>query len=230
MPGLTVPHLIDLGEDRDLVGARLGDSTSWDALRTETSGAYALPTTREDWEASADERPEIGERMRALAQWLSSEGVESVGSYGVGAALPELWLARAAPALRLTVTEYAPATVDRLQTLFTEAEVVQHDLLADPPLPAQIHLFHRVDTELNHRQWRVVFRRYAGERIVFVAAEVYEWRRLPQELRQLWARRGWTRSGYQRTRGALKALWRPTHRANALQLGDLEAWVLEPRG
>ena len=230
MPGLTVPHFIDLGADRDLVGRRLGDATSWDALRTATGGAYALPDSREAWEATADLRPEIGERMRALARWLEAEGAASLASYGVGAALPELWLMRAAPALRLTATEHAPATVERLQELFSEALVVRHDLLADPPLPADVHLFHRIDSELTHRQWRRVFRRFAGERVVFVATEVYQWRRLPHELRQLWARRSWTRSGYQRTRGALGALWRPTHRAATLTLGDLQAWVLEPRG
>lgn len=229
MRGLTVPHLVDLGGARALVGRHLDGPTGWDALRTATEGPYALPASPEAWRSAADARPEIGERMSALAAWLDGEGVSSLASYGVGAALPELWLARAAPGLALTLTEHAPETVERLAALFAEATVVRHDLRADPPIPADVHLLHRVDGELTKRQWRTVLRRFADARIVFVATEVYSWRRLPADARQLWARRNWTRSGWQRTEGALRNLWRPTHREAPLRLGDLQAWVLEPR-
>jgi hypothetical protein len=224
-----MPHLIDLGPDRQRVGRRVDSPAAWDALRTSAGGPYALPADRREWEATADARPEIGMRMRALAGWLADQQAGSLTSYGVGTALPELWLHRAAPALELAVTEHAPETVERLRALFTEARVVGHDLLSDPPLDADVHLFHRVDSELTRRQWRTVLARFARCRIVFVATEVYEWRRVPDDLRQLWARRGWTRSGWQRTRAALRDLWQPTHVEAALPLGDLEAWVLDPR-
>jgi hypothetical protein len=228
MPGLTVPHLIDLGADRRLVGRQL-DAAGWEALRSAPDGPYALPETRAAWTAAARQRVEIDRRMALLARWLEAQGAASVASYGVGAGLPELLLHLHAPHVRLTLTEHSPATVERLRALFPEGEVVHHDLLRDPPLAADVHLLHRVDSELTRREWHRVLRRFADARIVFVATEVYAWRRLPADLRQLWARRGWTRSGWQRTRGALRALWRPTHREAPLDLGDLEAWVLEPR-
>src|SRR5436305_1126129 len=127
-----MPHLIDLGPDRERVGRRVDGPAAWDALRTAAGGPYALPAGRREWEAAADERPEIGTRMRALADWLADQQAGSLASYGAGTALPELWLHRAAPALELTVTEHAPGTVERLRELFSEARVVRHDLLSDP--------------------------------------------------------------------------------------------------
>jgi hypothetical protein len=42
-------------------------------------------------------------------------------------------------------------------------------------------------------------------------------------------RRGATKAGWVRTRPALEALWRGTHTGHPVVLGDLPAWVLEPR-
>src|SRR2546430_564364 len=71
-----------------------------------------------------------------------------------GAAFVELNLARVKPDLDLVCTEFAPRTLARLRHLFPEAEVRRHDLLVDPPVAADLHLFHRVDAELSKRQWR----------------------------------------------------------------------------
>lgn len=230
MPGLTVPHLIDLGDDRDLVGARLGDGRSWDALRTRTAGPFALADDRAAWEAQADERPEIGDRMRLLADVLEKRGVRTLASYGVGGALPECWLRRLMPGLRLVLTDHGDETVARLAALLgPDATVLHHDLLREPPVPADLHLFHRIDTEFRDRQWRHILRHFAGETIVLVATDVYGARRMREELRAMPHRRGWTRAGWIRTRGAFERLWRRTHRGHPLELGDLDAWLLEPR-
>jgi hypothetical protein len=227
---VTMVHRFDFGPERGLVGDDLVRPEAWDALRTRTDGPFALPATPEGLERAADERPEIGERMRVVAEWLDGQGAGSVASYGAGVALPEVWLRRLRPGLELTLTDYAPATVERLRELLSGIEVVRHDLLAEGPLEADVHLFHRIDTEFTNRQWRGILRRFARERVLVVATEVIDLRRVAAELRAWPRKRHATRAGWMRTRDAFEALWRPTHVAQHLDLGDLEGWALSPRG
>jgi len=227
---LTVRHYFDFGDARALVGDDLVRPDAWDALRTDTSGPFAAPQTREEAEGVVAEHPGIRSRAEALNEWLTREGVGSLASYGVGGATLETSLRSLAPQRRLILGEYAPRTVERLRVLFPEPEVTiaLHDLLADPPLGADVHLLHRVDTELRTSQWRQVFRGFADARIVFVAAGVVDLSGALAELRK-GLRRGATKAGWVRTRAAMEALWRDTHDAHALALPDLPAWVLEPR-
>jgi hypothetical protein len=227
---LTVRHYFDFGDARALVGDDLVRPDAWDALRTDTSGPFAAPQTREQAEDVVAQHPEIGSRADALNEWLTREGVSSLASYGVGGATLETRLHALAPQRRLVLGEYAPRTVERLRVLFPEPEVMieLHDLLDDPPLAADVHLLHRVDTELRTRQWRQVFRGFGHARIVFVAAGMVDVPGAFAELRK-GLRRGATKAGWVRTRPALEALWRGTHDARALALPDLPAWVLEPR-
>ena len=227
---LTVRHYFDFGDARALVGDDLVRPDAWDALRTDTSGPFAAPQTRQQAEAILADHPEISARAEALDGWLARDGVGSLASYGVGGATLETSLRALAPQRRLLLGEYAPRTVERLRVLFPEPEVTieLHDLLADSPLGAEVHLLHRVDTELRTRQWRQVFLRFADARIVFVAAGVVD---LPGALAELrkGLRRGATKAGWVRTSSALEALWSDTHDAHPLALPDLPAWVLEPR-
>ena len=223
-------HHYDFGADRPVVGDDLVRAEAWDALRTRTSGAFAVAASREDLERCADERPEIGDRARAIEGWLAGQAVNALASYGVGGGVLEAWLLRLRPEGRLMLTDYAPETVERLRLLFPEAEVVRRDLLLDAPLDADAHLFHRVDTELTDEEWHEVFRRFAGERILLVATEVATLRRLTRELLLRARNRHLSRAGWLRTRGSFEALWAGTHDAEPLQLHDLEAWALTPRG
>jgi hypothetical protein len=127
------------------------------------------------------------------------------------------------------LADYAPATVDRLRTLFPRVEVHGHDLRRDPPLPADAHLFHRVDTELSDAQWRETLERFARETVLVVATEIASARRLAHELLQRLRNRRLTRAGWLRTRDAFDALWRDTHDARPLRLHDLNGWALTPR-
>ena len=227
---LTVPHWFDFGAERELVGDDLVRPEAWDALRTRTSGPFSLPDSRAEWERVADERDEIRDRCRALDAWLTERAVNRLASYGVGGATVELWLHRLNPGRELVLTDYGPATVERLADLFTEASVRQHDLLADGPIDADLHLFHRIDTEFTNRQWQDVLRRFAGVPILVVATEVADLKRIAVEFRGWWfKRRTSTRAGLLRTAGAFEALWLPTHRATRLRFNDLDAWHLEPR-
>ena len=225
---LTVRHHFDFGTDRAVVGEDLVRPEAWDALRTETSGAFALAATREQWERTADEHPELDARARRIAAVLDRRGVTQLASYGVGGATLECWLNRVSPERRLTVTDYAPATIERLRAIFAEAECAVHDLAADPPLDADLHLFHRIDTEFDNQRWGEVFDRFASVPIVFVAAGQVDLRGAFAEFRK-GRRPGASRAGWVRTRRAIEALWQHTHRSVPVGVGDLPAWELVPR-
>jgi hypothetical protein len=226
---LTIRHHYDFGADRGLVGDDVVTPQSWDALRTQTSGPFAAASSRDELARTAEERPEIGERARAIDRWLEANGIGTLASYGVGGGVLEWWLERLRPERRLLLAEYAPETFERLRQLFPDAEVHRHDLLADPPLPADAHLFHRVDTELTNIEWREALRRFAGERVLVVATEIATPRRLLGELLLRLGSRNLSRAGWLRTRGAFEALWRETHNALPLGLYDLHGWALTPR-
>ena len=225
---LTVRHHFDFGADRALVGDDLIRPEAWDALRTQTSGPFALAETREQWERTADEHPEIEERARRIGELVEGRGVERLASYGTGGATSECWLKRLAPERDLVVTDYAQATVDRLAGIFTEAECVRHDLLEDPPVEADLHLLHRVDTEFTNDRVGACLRAVRGLPVLFIAAGQVDLRGALAEWRK-GRRPGASRAGWVRTRPALEALWRRTHDGRAVDLGDLPAWELEPK-
>jgi hypothetical protein len=225
---LTVRHRYDFGVDRELVGDDLVRPEAWDRLRTQTHGPFAMATTRDGLEAQADEREEIGERMRVVSAWLDANGVQSLASYGAGGGIAELWLLRHAPARRLVATDYGEVTIERLRTVLPELEVVRHDLLADGPLDADVHLFHRIDTEFSNRQFRAVLNRFASARLLIVATQITSVQGAIDEMRKA-MRPNTSRAGWARTRGAFEALWTRTHTATPLRFNDLEGWGLEPR-
>ena len=226
---LTARHYFDFGADRHLVGDDLGRAEAWDRLRTATAGAFGLPDTRESWEAGARGNAELVERARRLDEILPPGA--AVASYGAGTAQVELLLSSLRPGVRLLVGDYTPAAVDALRGLFPEAEVLRHDLLADPPLAADWHLFHRIDTEFDDATWRGVFGRFRRERVLVVGAGVVDTRAaLRARLRSLRPPRNATRAGWLRTEAALEALWADTHAAEAVAVADLPGWQLTPRG
>jgi hypothetical protein len=128
----------------------------------------------------------------------------------------------------VNLTEYAPRTVERLRTLFPDRRVERHDLLVDGPLEGvDVHLFHRIDTELSDAEWRGVYRRFAGVPVIVVAAGVVTTRSLARQLLLRVRRRGVV-SGWIRTRRSLRGLWSETHDARAARFADLPGWVLRP--
>lgn len=224
---ITVRHHFDFGAERTLVGDDLIRPEAWDALRTQTSGPFALPSECRAWEAAAD-NPAVRARAQALSRLLDQERVQRLASYGVGAAVLELWLHRLAPDRQLVVTEYAPETVARLRRHFDGVEVRAHDLLADPPLEADLHLFHRVDTEFDNRQWRAIVGRFADARMLVIAAEILGPGALINEIRTRLTHRSASRAGWLRNRAAFRTLWRTTHSATPVRITDLEGWLLTP--
>jgi hypothetical protein len=226
---VTLRHVYDFGTDRALVGNSLANAASWDNLRTRTEGPFGLAGTRLTWEHASHEQAALAARAAAINAWGATADVASIASYGVGAASLELLMWEGAPSRRLICADYGPATVQRLAGLFPEAEVRQHDFLADPPLDAEVHLFHRVDTELSNQEWRGVFQRFETERVFVVAAEVMDLRLACTEIRRRLVERRATRAGWLRNRSALERLWRHTHTAVPLAVADLQGWDLSPR-
>jgi hypothetical protein len=226
---LTVRHVYDFGADRELVGDDLVRPESWDALRVQTDGPFSMARDRAELERVRDEHPEVGERMRVVDRLLRDRGAGSVASYGVGGGVPEAWLQHIAPETRLTLAEYAPETVARLRELFPGVDVQQHDLLRDPPVAADAHLFHRIDTELDDDEWHQVFRRFASEAVIVVATEIADVKRIALEVRSRLQNRNASRAGWMRNRAAFEALFKPTHDATRVSFNDLDGWLLEPR-
>lgn len=128
--------------------------------------------------------------------------------------------------LEVVAADYGAGTVQRLRGALPGAEVVQHDLLADAPLPADVHLFHRIDTEFTDRQWRQLFTRFQNQVVLLVASEVLSGRDLPHKLRLAWRNRAGSRAGWLRNRASYESLWARTHWARPVRLGDLGGWLL----
>jgi hypothetical protein len=224
---LTIPHYYDFGDRAP--GRDLRKAEAWDDLRLSGSGDFALPRTRSGWEALAELHPEIEARARALDPVLDDLGVGELASYGVGGGLLELWLARIQPGREIVATDYAPRTVALLSELFREGEVRVHDLLEDRPLEADVHLFHRIDTEFDRRSWETIFDRFRERSVILVAGGLIGTKGVLRALGAMPSARRRTRAGYLRTEGALTALWRQTHLGTRMRLHDLDGWLLKPR-
>jgi hypothetical protein len=210
------------------VGDDLVRPASWDGLRVATRGPFALPTTREEFVDAAQARPELEARARAIGAWLDSEDVRVLASYGVGAAALEWHLHNLRPSRELIVTDYGEKTVERLAEIFPEARATVRDIL-DGPLASDMHLFHRVDTELDDQAWRRVFGRFATARILVVATEILGPKQLVGEILNHALHPHAARAGFVRTRSAFESLWRDTHDAQALRVHDLHGWALSPK-
>jgi len=228
---VTIRHYYDFGMDRAIVGDDLVRPDAWDRLRTQTSGVFAIPPTREEFVRTAEGRADIAGRARAIDSWLERQGARVVASYGVGGAALEWWLHKVRPRRKLIVTDYGEATVQRLAETFPEVDARLHDLSRDHPLAADVHLFHRIDTEFGNREWQEIFTRFARVPILVVASEVLDLRRLLLELRlrRRMKLRHATKAGLIRSRAAFEALWRPTHASQPARMHDLDGWELLPR-
>jgi hypothetical protein len=226
---LTVRHVYDFAGDRDLVGDNLVRPEAWDALRTRTNGPFGLAGERRVWLAAAEDNAAIVARAEAIDQWLNNVGAMSVASYGVGTGALELLLHRRAPERRMIASDFGPATVARLAELFREADVREHDLLREPPVEADVHLLHRIDTELTDDQFSSVLRSFANERVLVVATAVISPADAALQLLQRMRHRNLTHAGWARNRDAFEALWRPTHDVTPHTVHDLSAWDLRPR-
>ena len=141
-------------------------------------------------------RPALGSTARAASARTAS--VPACSSFA---------LSRAAPELELVCTDYAPRTVDRLQTLFPEATVVQHDLCGRRARStADFHLLHRVDTEFpTPKLARIVCGFH--QPVLLVPSLLLTWPLVIREVLLRLRRPRATRAGWLRSEAAFRALW-----------------------
>jgi hypothetical protein len=223
---VTLRHRFDFGDTKRVVGADLVQPSAWDAVR-ETAGPFGLPAERSEWEQTAAQ-PELARRAADIVAVVRSCSARSLCSHGVGTGLLELNIHRAAPSLDLACTDYAPRTTERLRRLFPEARVIAHDLGSGEPPPADLHLMHRIDTELDTSTWMRVFPRFSTP-ILLVPVLLLGLERMVKELGLRLLRPGATRAGWVRTEDALRALWAPTHDDEAVTIGGQRSFLLRRR-
>lgn len=212
---LTMQHYYRTPNGRALCGA--GD---WDALRT-TDSPFRLPADAEDWESMVESWPACGRRASAIARVARTIGAERVVSYGVGSAILEYTLG--AQVTELVCTDFAPATVARLRELGVDARV--HDLARDDPLPADLHVLHRVDTEFDDPTLATVLGKFR-EPALLVVAELLSLTGVVREIVTR-ARRG-SPVGWTRNRSALEACLPPTSHVSELRVGELPGFLIGP--
>lgn len=212
---LTIRHRY-----RTPTGTGLDDAASWDAIR-QTATAFGVPPTRRDWERVADERYELRQRAEAISAVAAHLNASTVASYGVGTALMERHLVGLVGHLRCA--DFTPTTIAQVAAIAPEIEFCVHDLDRDPPLAADLHLFHRVDTELDDAGWTRLLERYRGP-ILMVMAELLTARTLAREA--LTRLRGGHRVGWVRNEAAIRALVPARYRIERLPIGDLTGFLL----
>lgn len=212
---LTIPHYfrlpIDLGLD---------DAEGWDALRM-TPSPFAVPATRAEWEHAADARPELAARAEVIASVAEGLGADVVASYGVGAALMERHLVGRVD--RLVCSDYTPETMRRVRDYLPAAEVKVHDLMADPPLDADLHVFHRVDTEFTDAQWHELLSRFPAP-VLFAISELAGPKAVVREA--ITRLRGGKEVGWLRNEAAFRALVPERFSVQRLRIGDLPGFLL----
>jgi hypothetical protein len=226
---LTAPFYFEFGPDRPLVGSRV-DKAAWEALRMHGTPEFALDPDRSAWETAAHASRAHQRLAGAIGAFLRRLSARTCCSYGVGRGMLEYWLAREWPEGRLTATELDGPVAERLEGFLAPVRVVPHDLGRDPPLPCDLHLLVRVDTEFSQPEWRALFRRFAGRRLLVVPAQPITLRSLAVQLRALARGRGVARAGWCRNRAAMRDGWGATHKTTVIRLGDHRSWSLEPLG
>lgn len=214
---LTIRHRYRLPGAADL-----GDANGWDALRVSSSD-FEVPPTSDAWRQRADERPEFAARATAISAVADRLGADVVASYGVGAAFMERHLVSKVG--RLVCGDFAPESTRRVAIHMPDAEVRVHDLLVDPPLVADLHVFHRVDTEFTDRQWGTILAQF-DRPVLMVMSELLTPRAVVRET--ITRLRGGKSVGWLRTAAAFRAMVPSRFRIEQVQIADLIGFLLVP--
>lgn len=218
---MTIPQYVDLG------GQSYGSAEDWTRLRT-ADGPFALEA-RAVWLAGSKQL-EIRNRAEAIAGVARELGATRIASSGVGTGMLEQALAEAAlPRLHRDLLRFHPRRPQGPRGVLRRVRSPRARSDTDDPVEADLHPFHRVETEFDNAGWREVFRRLRVERILFTGEFVLTWARA-RYLIALAAKCAGDRGGHLRTPAALRRLWWNTHGAEAVGVGDLPGFLHTPRG
>ncbi len=222
---LTLRHYYDFGAESARIGTSLLSPDAWERLRLGVDDAearrhFGLTTNRSEWledckkstmaRRAADDLTRLAQRFSCLV------------SIGVGRGYFEYHLKNRMPDVRIICTEYSAGVVDRLRTVFSEADaVVQFDLLDfnwEFPTTDTLCILNRVDTELSDDQWTTAFEglhRSNVSNIVMVASGFVTpksfLREVSLRVSALALRCRLTFSGYHRSRERFRELWVPSY-------------------
>ena len=225
---LTVRHHFDFGADRAVVGDDLVRPDAWDALRTRTSGAFALADTREEWERTADEHPELEARARRLDAVFARRGAGMSPPTAIGGATLECWLNRLAPSASSSSPTTPPppsSGCGRSSPRPSASCTTCRPIRRSTPICTS-------STGSTRSSTTAAGRRSSSGSGTCRSCSSRPGRSISAAPLRRCARAagaGASRAGWVRTRGAIEALWRETHSAVPVDVGDLPAWELAPR-
>lgn len=240
---LTIKHFYDFQDFANNLNNIRGslNSTSWDVLRLNNPASdniFAIPETSPLWQERILASSVLERRAKAISDLMQGR-FSRLNSYGVGAAGLEFLIKRQTPHIFLQCSDYAPKTIERLRKVFREADrIIQFDILKDRWIndgSACLYLFHRIDTELDDREWRMIFGRASSagiQYILFVPSEFLTFRRFIRQKIKLFSysvlREKITFTGYLRTREQFKTFFYKNYEIEqAYPIGDLQGLLLK---
>jgi len=217
---VTIKHYYDFQPNKVNIGPALDTAQGWDSLRVDQPDAddfFAIPADREQWRQKARRNPLWVREARDILAFADGK-FRRICSCGVGAGYLEFLIKDADPSMEMVCSDYTPRAIERLGTVFPEAERLYcFDMLnGDWPRDEQnsLHLLYRVDTIFDDVQWRHVAGRMhaAGvEHVLFVPCEFLGWQRFAAQsikyFRSRLLNRPVTFAGYLRTASALERLF-----------------------
>jgi len=236
---LTVKHYYSFGKRAENVGKNLLTKKSWDAIRIDDDNTpFSIPKNREDWIKKCLGNKEMLERARAIGIFAKEKRFKKIISFGSGACFMEYNLKNQYPDIVLECSDFSPNSVERLKSIFTEAEKIDvFDMLKDDFKNEEgvLYLFHRLDTDFSNSQWKNIFERAnkAGiGNVLFVPCAIDTLKSLTKTILGKWHQIIFKKSklsfaGYLRSKGALKNLFNNYYRtAEELRIGDLTGFYL----
>ena len=237
---ITLKHYYDFGRrlNKDLDFSRKQEF--WDALRIrdDEENIFSIPNDSFLWEQKCLNNKILDIQSDAIIQMLGSK-YRRINSYGVGCAGLEYLIKRKNPQLFLWCSDFAPQAIERLKRNFKEADaIVPFNMLEGQwvhPDSGCAHLFYRVDTEFDDRQWEAIFRKMsqAGlDDILFIPSEILTIKGLFREQVKYFlvkfARHPLTFVGYRRTEEQLKALFYEYYQVEYVRpVGSLKGFFLK---
>lgn len=238
----TVKHFYDF---QNAVDAQEDlNPACWDALRLNNSAddnMFGIPTSSAIWRERILANLILQERVKAILNLMQGR-FSRLNSYGIGSGGIEFLIKREAPHIFVEGSDCAPKTVERLRGLFKEADrIIQFNILNDEWVndgPCCLYLFHRIDTEFDDQQWRIIFEkiwRTGIEYILFIPSEFLTFGRLVRQkiklLLYMVLGRRLTFAGYLRTKEQFFSFFFGKYKVEQVcKIGDLEGLFLKKIG
>lgn len=157
----------------ELKDKELCSAESWDLIRAKHPH-FIIPATRDAWLGSLSDLKDgqdasLQARAREIADLARRRNITRIHSVGVGSAGLEYFIKKCEPSLRMTVSDYNPAGVERLQQVFTECDCITRFDMMQPDWRSMggggasdaLVLMFRLEPHFTNWQWRSIFKNMA---------------------------------------------------------------------